>query len=369
VTTKISNRQLVFLVMISVFALKLQGLFALIADGVGRDGWIFLLIYFGLDIIMLLLVIRIIKMFPNMSFYEFLSGCVGKVIAKILIFIYAVFFLLKIIIPYKGVNDLFDNVLFDELPWSIFSILFLIVLYFVASRGVNSIARMSEILFWIIIVGVLGCLFISIGATKFYRLLPIMENGFNGFIDTGRRYNLWFGDFLILFMFMGRLDNDIKYRWVVMGYAISAFIVVVLFCEFYSIYENMAIYENQGLVDVTQFALIGLDIGRIDRILVLFGFFATLITPALCVFIVAECLSNGFNIRSNKYFILTALVAIYVLDIFFFSDIAFAISVYANYISYLSVFVYVVLTVVLFLLALIKKAKFNKSMRMEMCDA
>lgn len=356
-TAKISNRQLTFLVMISVFALKLQGLFALISNGVGRDGWIFLSIYFVIDIFMLFLVIGIIKMFPGMSFYELLCKCVGKVVAKIIIAFYAIFFLLKIIIPYKGVNDLFDNVLFDELPWSIFSILFLIALYFVASKGLNSIARMSEILFWIIIVGVVGGLTMSLGATNLIRLFPMLENGFNGFLETGRKYNLWFGDFIILFMFMGRTDEKTKFRWIVLGYVISAVIVVVLFVEFYSIYENIAIYENQGLVDVTQFALIGLDIGRIDRILVLCGFFSTFITPALFVFIVSDCISSIFSTGFNRYFILFTLVVIYVLDTFCFADISFAISLYANIFSYFSVFVYEILTLIIFMFACAKKLK------------
>lgn len=353
-TVQVNNRQCVILVIISIFALKFQGLFSLIAGDVGRDGWFFLFIFLIVDLLLLLLAIRVVLLFPNKTLYEFLSESIGKVPAKIMMLFYAFFYLFKAIIPYKGINDLFGNVLFEELSWSIFSILLLITLFFMVSKGLKGIARIGEIFFWGIAVGVIGSILISIPLMDVTRMMPFMENGFLNFSTTAIKYNTWFGDFILLFLMMGKISKTIKLRWVFIWYAICGVIVILMYTIFYSLYENLAIYQNEGLEAITQFSSLSLDIGRIDKVFVLLSFVSTIIAMALYLFFSASCMSNVFNTKINRWFTFGCLVFIYVVDVIVISNTAVLIQIYENILGYISLTIHVGFTGIIFITAIIK---------------
>lgn len=353
-TTQINSRQCIILLIISIFALKFQGLFSLLSHNVGRDGWLFILFFLVFDLLLLLLVIRVLKLFPNKTLYDFLCESYGKVFAKIVFLCFAVYFIFKAIIPYKGINDLFGNVLFEFLPWSVFSLFLVFTVLFMVGKKLRGIGRVAELFFGVIVVGIIGCLLLSVFAPDYSRLLPILDNGLGAFVTTAVKYNMWFGDFLLLFLMMGKISSKLEYKKVLSWYAISGIVVAVFLAIFYSLYENLAVYQYQGLASITQFALLGLDIGKIDKILVLFSFVSTVIAIALYIYFSSTCLAKIFGIKRNVWFTIFCLVVIYILDVYVSGDVSVIIKFFENYLGYFGVVVHVGFTLLFYITAEIR---------------
>ena len=148
----LTKRQASFLLLVCLLANKLQKLPNFIATNVHRNGYLVFLILGAIDILLMFLVLFTNKRSKQRDVYQICERAGGKVFAKIIMLLLSVFFFVSALIPYESIHDLFAYVLFDHLSWELYSLILLVAIFFLASRGLKNIGRVTEIFFYIAVL-------------------------------------------------------------------------------------------------------------------------------------------------------------------------------------------------------------------------
>ena len=329
---ELTKKQTIFLLCICLAANKVQRLPSLISTNIARHGWLAFLVMGVLDILFLILTLCFNKKAKNRTTYEICENAGGKVYAKIMFIILAVYFLLNSLLPYEAVHDLFANILFDKLSWNVYGIALALTVFFIASRCLKNIGRLAELLFYIIAISFLILLILGAVTTNYWHILPITEINVSSFIKTCLEYNLWFGDFLLIYIFVGKIKQEKKpLGWpCVLLFSLTVLFISFAYIVYYGLYENLSINQNSLISSISQFSLLELDIGRIDWFLVLFFQISTVISSSTYIFATAYCVRKIIGAGNNVLICLIIATIIYFLDIFIFKSVQAGASIIAS---------------------------------------
>ena len=361
---ELTKRQVLFLLTISFVVIKVQRLPSLIATNVGRHGWLIFLLLGIIDVLFLCLALIFNKYAKNRTTYEICEQAGSKWYAKFIYLLMAIYFIFNCLLPYEAVHDIFANILFDHLSWEIYSIILSATVLFVASRQLKNIGRLGELLFYVISVSFIILLILGAVTTNYYRTLPIADINAQEFVDTCIHYNLWFGDFLILYVFVGKIKQEKgKLGWpVIVGYLVSVILVSFAYIVFYGLYEHLSPNQNSMISSLSQFSLLGLDIGRIDWFLVLFFQVGTVISSALFLYLAAECLRLVFGIKKNVLIMFILVIGVYLADILIFKSVQAGASIIAGVTKYFAISMIVLMPILLLItLGVANKKNKNKN--------
>ncbi len=373
----LTKRQTLFLVVICLLASKVQRLPSLISTDLGRHGYFVFLIMGMIDFVMLLLCLGFNKLAGKTTTYELTQKTGGAFYSKLIFLLFAIYFLFNSILPYEAVHDLFGNILFDHLSWPLYSVVLGLTIFFIASKGLKNMGRLAEVFFYIIVLSFLMLLILGASTSNLRLTLPVCDIDGELLVQICFKYNIWFGDFIIIYMFVGKIkQDDGSLGWpVAVAILVATLVLTFAYMVFYGLYQEISGEQNSLISAISQFALLGLDIGRVDWFLVLFFQFAAVISSStylllaskcfLAVFLGEEKASDKADIKRKKlvcfYVVLTLLTAlIYFLDIFIFKSNQEGVALMASFTKWLGVAVVFVLPVILLITASVFAKKRKK---------
>lgn len=372
---ELTKRQAIFLTLICLLASKVQRLPSLVSVSMGRHGFLVFLVMGGIDIVMLLVCLLFNKLAGRQTTYGVLKKTGGQWLAKTIYLGLAVYYFFNAILPYEAVHDLFGNILFDELSWGLYSLVLVFAVLFIASRGLKNLGRLSEIFFMLIVLSFATLLVFGASTTDFHRSLPLTDISGSALLGTCFQYNVWFGDFLVIYMFVGRMkEDDGKLGWpVILSFAVATIVLAFTYMVFYGLYDNLSGEQNSLISSISQFALLDLDIGRIDWFFVLFFQFSTLISASTYIFLSARALAevvfdfkklekqNKEKTKRRVFIFLAALSgALYLLDIFVFKSNQEGVAIMADVTKYFGIVIVLVVPVILLVFGIIFNQKCKK---------
>lgn len=309
----ITKKQAVYLLLICLIGTKFQRLPSFLADISGKSFWVVMFIYLLIDGLFLMLSLKIIDLGNGATLYEVMEKTVGKVFAKVIFIMLGVYFFLLTILPYESVHEVFADVIFDSLPWRFFALFVLITMAVIAVSGLRNIGRMCQLFFYLILLGIMGLFLLGIFTTDMTAILPITETVASSVFEGVYKSSLWFGNFTILFILMGRIKAQENKKWggIKLSFYLSSIFVTLAFVVFYGIYQEITPLKRNWLTKVSQFALLSLDIGRPDWFLILFAEFATILTAGIFIYCCAYCFREVFQTRKINYLIYLSLTILY----------------------------------------------------------
>lgn len=356
---ELTKKQAIFLILICLIANKMQRLPSLISSNVGRHGWLAFLVMGVLDILFLLLTLSFNKKAKMRTTYEICESAGGKVYAKIIFSLMSVYFLANSLLPYEAVHDLFANILFDQLSWNIYGIVLALSVFFISSRGLKNLGRLGEIYFYIIGVSFLILLILGSTVTNYYHILPLSGIDTKSFVHTCLEYNLWFGDFIIIYIFVGKIKYDEKpMGWpCVVAFSIIVVLISFAYIVYYGLYENLSISQNSLISSISQFSLLALDIGRIDWFLVLFFQISTVIASSVYIYATGYCIRKILGLKDNILICFIIASIIYLLDIFIFKSVQAGASVIASTSKYFALFMIILFPIIMYVSMLVANKK------------
>ena len=318
----LSRRQGSLLIICSIIATKIQRLPSVIAHDLKADGWIASLLLYLLDALAIFLVCFIMENLNGLTLYEVIEKAVGKFISKLFCIVFIVFFFMKSVVAFKGTHEFFSTTLFDMLSWQVFSILLLLLMLLMVSKGLRVIGRNAELYIYLILFGFISSIILGATATDYSKILPVFDIKLSKFIEVIPTYSLHFGDYLIVLFFVGNIkDQSKKVKWVYSAINLAVGIIASFaYIVFYGIYENVAEYQPHALADITQFSLIGLGLGRLDWFLILFVLIATFISTALYLWIVVYSIQRLFNLKQKVYVTVFAILSLYIVEFYIFKN-------------------------------------------------
>lgn len=362
-TKALTKRQAIILFSILIISLKLQRLPALLAEDFGRDLWVAMLFLCVCDLLALFLILWSIKKLNGKTLFEFIEQNAGKWLVILIGFMVILFFFFKAMIAYKQLHEFFANTLFSKLPWKSFSVLFLALMLLMVGSGLNNIGRTGE--FFIYVMGFSLLIIFILGAFTgtYSHLLPILDIKLGVESLSIFKYAPWFTDSLILLFLAGNIKVDGKIdKPLVLTYVISSVIMVIGTVIFYSINENLSVFQDNALTSMTEESLIGLGIGRPDWFLVLFANIGGIITTSATLWVASDALKNMFNIKNGYVSALVVVILVYLWDLLIYQNLELSIFITKEYASYYMIAFSILLPILVIIMESCKK-KINKRLR------
>lgn len=361
----LTRRQAVFLFVICTISSKLQTLPCLLAQETQNNLWIVLLLGMMIDIVFLTLTIVVNRICPNMTIYDLLTKVTGKVIAKIFMFVLIVYFLFTALMPYEAVRNVFANNLFDTLPWQSFAIFLIFAVGYLVFCGIKTIGRSAELYLVIIVSSVCLLFVLGLFSADYGNILPLFEVDMRQIAESYLDHSLWFGDYMIFFVLMGRIDtrkSAIKF-WDILIYAGLMVFYAFGYITFYSLYTVLSGSQTSLLAAISSFSLLNLSIGRVDWFLVLLTQIASVLSLSTYIYCISDCLNNIFG---QKHYAICSIVSVgvlYLTDFLLFSQTGASIHSYMHITGIVALIIQTSVPVICILCAIFAKKSAKQPQR------
>ncbi len=358
--SKISARQLSFIVAVIFSVVKFYVLPAHVSAFSNEAGWQSLLVNYLIDFLLLLLCLYVIKNKTQKNVYETSVELFGKPFTKLIYIIYAIYFLLKAFIPILEQKNTISLTFYESQPTLLIFMPFFIVAFYILLKGVNAFARSVEIISLLWLAGLLITLSLSIPAGEYASLLPItqpIKKVLNGTLNAF----IWFGDPLAI-LFLSEFIQVEKglFKKTIIGYIVGATATLILVAVFYSIFQGIAQRQYYAPIKMSKYSITLSNIGRLDYFGALMFSAVSIYAMTLPMLVATVCINKVFSFKNN-YVIPLLVTILQLLLIYFFQNEIFSNIKFVQ--TYLLPFMLVacyVLPLILFFGVLIKRVKLGR---------
>lgn len=347
-----TSRQFYIMLSLIVISLKIQKMPCIISDILSKDGYVLILLYFLVDIVLISIAFFIAKQTRGKSFN--FNNVTLNIFKKILLIFVSIYFLMLGVLYYETVQDLFSHILFDNLPWSLFSLLLIALVFYLANTGIKNIALNFELYAVIIYVSLIIIMIFGFTRTDFTSILPLCTIDFSKAINMFMSFNFWFGDFFFVLL-MAREAKDAKFKWTMLVYVVSMLVVVLLDIEFYGIYLSYASLQPSLISVISEQSMLGIGVGRIDWFLILIAEAGTILSSGVCLYYSKKSLSNAFPKVKEGWLLAGLMLVLYLLDVLLLVDTHIKVLVYTKYLSYFGAVIKALVIIIGLVIAIICK--------------
>ncbi|MCA1029624.1 spore germination protein [Bacillus timonensis] len=327
-----------------------------IAQTAGVDGWIGILIAGGITLTSTLLITLLGSKFQYQSLYDYGPKLVGRIFHFFFMVLFIGYFLFFISIVVRIAADVTKIFLLDETPVEIILVAILTVCTYLVVQGINPIARFNESLQPGVILILLFVILLSFKDADFGRNLPILGDGILPVMKSIPIIFFAFLGFEVLFFLLPFLKETKKVKKYVSISIISvtlfyAFIMVITIAVFgqkeveYLQYPTIALVKN---IEVP-----GTFIERLESIMMFVWIPFALTTIVILNYGASVITMNMLKLEEHRavslaFFPFTFITAVLPID-------SLQVSKFAEYISYLGVFLSIGLPLLLWGMYGIKK--------------
>ena len=191
---KISLRQLQALLFLEIFGFGVTALPRRVAESAGQDGWASVLVAIALIIPMVMIISHITKLARGMSFHDFACSVITKPLGIVISLVFCARLVLMAAFNLRIFAEITRQTMLPATPFAVIFVSVLMLAAYGAAKGIETRARMAEIL---ILVGLLPLIFvfgISGRDIDITNLAPVMVAPFENIIS---------GSFSAFFAFSG----------------------------------------------------------------------------------------------------------------------------------------------------------------------
>lgn len=171
----ISIRQLGFLLILDIFGLGITSLPRKMAEFGGQNGWLFISIGILIAVLCLFFINQVAMMYPNDSFFEYTCKIVGKPLALIISFGFIIKILMTISFEVRIFAEILREIILSNTPFWIISMSMILLGSYMASKGFEARARISELLIWVVFIPLAFVFFIALFDIDFSNLKPLFK--------------------------------------------------------------------------------------------------------------------------------------------------------------------------------------------------
>ena len=345
---EITTRQLIIMLVISLFALKVLLLPNLMARNMQRDIYIFLFLLCMLDFGVLFVLLKLMQKYPDKTFSEIIKQAFGEHISRIIMLLLMLFFFAKCCGVFQSCYVYLNENLYSTYSWLTYSLPILIVLIMVLNNGIMAFARLAEMCFAILVIGFGAASFVGLIRADFTNLLPILENGASKFASLPT-FAFWFGDYLVLIPFFGRVNIGKDF---VKKTTISVFVAIVAITVFYMVayarYSYNIIGHTNSISDILQVQPSSSDIGNFDWVLILIWDICLFLYFALNLICASYSFQSAFVKMKQTYVSIILCVAIFLVNYFLQFNIYIFVNLAQENLLYYSIAIEYVLPLIVF---------------------
>lgn len=321
VAKQATGKQLVAIIFILAMATKMFLLPIFLIQSTGRDAYIILAIYGGVELLSLAVILTAMKL-ADVDFFELMTVTLGKIGAKIAVSVIGLFLFFKLNISVAESLTFYGTNVFTDFDTSLMVIVLLVFLAAAGTHTLRALCRLNELLAPIIVL-CLAILVIIVVMTAFdlANIFPAVRDG-GAFTQGLIRHASWLGDFTPLVLFIGRTKTK-KHTALfcgiggVLGTATAVFFALVLSAAFGNV--PALVDSTTNLSNILQFTL-GNVYGRLDMFSSILWSVSIFVQAALYFYSICRC--AAFAVGKNAHFVISlcGCAALYSAQIFAFID-------------------------------------------------
>lgn len=266
-----------------------------------QDSWGIPIIGIIIGIIFALLVIYIFNYKPNLNFAEKLVSLFNKKIGSILIIIFCLFCFFMSLLTYLNLNNFIHGQFLSKTPTLTIAIVCIIAIYYTLTKGLNTIAKTGNILFFIAMI----LFFISfLGLLPFIEienLKPFLNSKSTNYLEA---LNCFYSFNIVPMLFLTILPKDkinepkLK-KTLLLSFLLSAFTMfIVMFSTLASFgYELTSLYKYPEFHVLKNISLMGLE-ARIESILIIQCIFDFFMFVVLTIYFIANSINSIIRVKN-----------------------------------------------------------------------
>lgn len=332
---QITSKQFLFFVLGSTVGMGILALPRNLSADAGQDAWIAVILGSSAPIVSLFLIERLGKMFKNLTIIEIAPLLFGKYIGHVVgagFIIYTIFFASIVLRLGTEITSIYA---LPMTPLSVTAFLIMIVVIYIAQKGLKVIGRLNELLFYIVLFALL-LVIPSIKLFDYTNILPVGESGLREILKATLPSSYAYAGIellLVTYPMVTRKDEILKAGMTALGIVLALYLIVTVTC--------VLVFGAEALQEMIWPALVlfkSIDIPVLER---LEFFFLALWIPLLSRLIINICsigsisLTQLLKLNISKYYSSMVIVigaAIYVLALIPDNIVqAFKLSAYGGY--------------------------------------
>ena len=341
-------------------ATKLLLLPVILTDAAGRDSYLAVGLMYLLDIAVMSLLLFTLRNSGNVTFSEFLKSFTNWVRIPVLI-LFALQFLLKAFLPIVEQKLFLQDSFYQKISAFAFYLPVMILILFIAVKSVRVYGRLAELLFVLTIIS-FGLIFLlALAAFEPSELLPFCYDGFGPVVKGCFQIVSWFGDSLLLVLFFGRIsDSKNVFKTILPLMGVCMLLTVLFMVLFTGIFGAVAVRQIFALSKISRYNLILSEVGRFDwfAILVLLG--GILFNAAVNVGAAVSLLRDCLGLKKKTWVGVGACAVLLGFGLFAGDNFIAIYDFYAKFGMYFFLFMQYVMPVILFLLSLLFRRRYEK---------
>ena len=303
---QLSSNQISRIICIASLGLKISVLPAFMSSIAQNDFWITAIVVFVMEIFTFLFILKKTEKFPGKTFFDIIQENLGKVISKIVMVIFVLFFLFKAVLSVYVSGLFIKYTVYEDFNEFIFLFIFLLYLIYFVRSDLRVIGRASELIIYVAVVASIISLMLSVVEIDINNIFPVLTNGLSPVLECMSKSSFWFGDYLIFLFMMGNFSFEKNsVRKVIISYIMMAVILVIFFITFHCLFKNTSAVHMTAVSDVSHYIPRFSDF-RLDWVSDILWIFVCFFASGIWLFCFKWSFDKLFNIK--KYTLTTPIV-------------------------------------------------------------
>lgn len=202
---KISERQLAFLMLTVTISTVIFFMPQIAARAVEQDAWLTSVIATVWGLIVAVVIVALARRFPGQTFIEYLPSILGRPLGKLVGLLYAFWFLSVGAFIIREFGMFLNITIMPQTPVMVFVVTITTLAFYAVRSGLETWARVNEILLPLILLGVLMVIFLPFEHMDLRRLLPVGVHPLGTMLVSSFTSASWRGEVVLAGMFIPAL--------------------------------------------------------------------------------------------------------------------------------------------------------------------
>ncbi|AST57631.1 spore gernimation protein [Thermoanaerobacterium thermosaccharolyticum] len=347
---KISENQLSILLFTTMLGAGILSLPSDVTKAAGPNGLIVILLGGILALIFARFICRIASIFPTETFVEYSAKLMTKPVSVILSIFLVAYFLIFCSLNLRIFGEVAKSYLLNSTPIEVIMITLLFTSGYIVRYGIEPIARLSEILFPIMVIPTMIILFPAITDIDLSNFLPILRilplKLLKGILLTAYSF-VGFEILYVIFPYI-QLENKLKKSINISFFSIIFFYIYV---TFYTMgifgYKETSVQLWPLLTVIKSINFPGFFIENLESLIMGIWTFAVFTSISAFQYAATLSLSKLIKAREHTYLVIPLIPIIYFMALI--PDSIVEVYKYASYASNLTLFFVIILPILMFI--------------------
>ncbi|GFN36692.1 GerAB/ArcD/ProY family transporter [Tepidimicrobium xylanilyticum] len=356
---RISNQQIKALLVTTAIGVGVLSLPSDVAMILENDGWIAILLGGLIPIPIILMTNRLLKMYPNKSFFEICKQVMNPIVA----YLFFILFFIYTIVVQSYVSRLFAEVikayLLETTPIGVIILAMLFSVSYIARSRIEVLARVAVMVYPIILAFPILLLVVNLPDLDYTNIFPLFNINYgeipNGVVTTYFSY-IGYEIVLLAFNISDDKSNSLKYSlrglYTVIGVYLIIFFVTL---SQYGIYQlKREIWPTIAVIK--EINLPGYFVENLDGIMMAVWVMVVYSTLGSFSHMAGIALKEIFRTKTHEVFIPLLIPIIYAISLIP-DNLITTYKIMGSFLNYLALIGTIILPTITFIVAYIKKRR------------